>query len=433
MTKCLVSWILRIGGIRDLASAVCVWAGLGGLTSLPAADGLRPRDIVAICGDSITKQGLYSTFIETYLLACQQVKDVHAHQFGLNNETSWDFLTRIDSEVLLFQPTAATLYYGMNDGGYSSVDPRREASYRRATTEIVRKLREAGVRFIVVGSPGAVDTTTFDKNFLTSVSAQEYNAQTLSGLAKIARQVAAEQGVAYADVHGLFSETMAKAKAKHGPGYHVAGADGIHPAANGHLIIAYAFLKALGCDGDIGTISVDLPKNSATATDGHRVLSFTNGAIELESTRYPFCFFGNPSDPNSTRGIIEFLPFNSELNRFRLVVSGTSRMKVTWGETSKTFSANELAKGVNLAAEFLDNPFSEPVKAVENEVRRQQEYETQGMKWHYVPGWAKTLSEEQASVEKLADDVLKKARALEAAARAAVKPVKHTLKIEPLP
>ena len=53
-------------------------------------------------------------------------------------------------------------------------------------------------------------------------------------------------------------------------------------------------------------------------------------------------------------------------------------MKVTWGEASKTFSANELAKGVNLAAEFLDNPFSEPFKAVENAVRRQQEYETQG-------------------------------------------------------
>ena len=135
----------------------------GALASLPGADGLRPGDIVAICGDSITRQGLYSTFIETYLLACQQVRDVHAHQFGVNSERSWDFLARIDSEVLPFQPTAATFCYGMNDGGYSSVDPRREASYRRATTEIVRKLKEAGVRLIVVGSPGAVDSTPSTK------------------------------------------------------------------------------------------------------------------------------------------------------------------------------------------------------------------------------------------------------------------------------
>lgn len=431
MTKSSVSWIFRIRGLRCLASAVFIWAGLGGVPSLPAADGLRPGDIVAICGDSITRQGLYSTFIETYLLACQQVKDVHAHQFGLNNETSWDFLTRIDSEVLPFQPTAATLCYGMNDGGYSSVDPRREASYRQATTGIVRKLREAGVRLIVVGSPGAVDSSTFDKNFLTSISAQEYNTETLSGLAQIARQVAAEQRVSYADVHGLFSEIMARAKAKYGAEYHVAGADGIHPAANGHLVIAYAFLKALGCDGDIGTVSVDLAKQYATATGGHRVLSFNNGTIEIESTRYPFCFFGNPSDPDSTRGIVEFLPFNTELNRFRLVVNGTSRMKVTWGEASKTFSAIELAKGINLAAEFLDNPFSEPFKAVENAVRRQQEYETQGMKsiWHSK----ENLAEDQAALQKLADGVMKKARAFEAAAHHAVKPVKHTLKVEPLP
>ena len=431
MTKSSVSRILRIGGLRCLAGAVFVWAGLVGAPSLPAADGLRPGDVVAICGDSITRQGLYSTFIETYLLACQQVKDVHAHQFGLNSERSWDFLTRIDSEVLPFKPTVATLCYGMNDGGYSSVDPRREASYRRATTEIVRKLKEAGVRLIVVGSPGAVDSSTFDKNFLTRMSAQEYNTETLAGLAKIARQVAAEQRVSYANVHGLFSEIMARAKAKYGAEYHVAGADGIHPAANGHLIIAYAFLKALGCDGDIGTINVDPAKQYATASEGHRVLSFTNGTIEIESTRYAFCFFGEPSDPDGTRGIVEFLPFNTELNRFRLVVNGASPMKVTWGKASKTFSANELAKGVNLAAEFVDNPFSEPFKAVENAVRRQQEYETQGMKniWHskeYLP-------EDQAALRKLADGVVTKARALEAAAHLAVKPVKHTLKVEPLP
>ena len=398
---------------------------------LPAADGLRPGDVVAVCGDSITRQGLYSAFIETYLLACQQVKEVHAHQFGLNNETSWDFLTRMDSEVLPFQPTAATLCYGMNDGGYASVDPRREASFRRATTEIVRKLREARVRLIVVGSPGAVDSSTFEKNFLTTISAQEYNIKTLAGLAKIARQIAAEQRVSYADVHGLFSEIMAKAKAKYGAEYHVAGADGIHPAANGHLVMAYAFLKALGCDGDIGTINVNLAENRATATEGHRVLSFTNRTIEIESTRYPFCFFGDPGDPDSTRGIIEFLPFNTELNRFRLVVTGTSPMKVTWGEASKIFSANELAKGVNLAAEFLDNPFNEPFKAVENAVKRQQEYEMQGMK--SISHSKGNLAQDDEAVRKLAAGVVKKARAFEAAARHSVKPVKHTLIIEALP
>ncbi len=155
----------------------------------------------------------------------------------------------------------------------------------------------------------------------------------MAGLAEIARQVVAEEGITYADVHQTFYATMARAKAEHGPAYHVAGADGVHPAANGHLIIAYAFLKALGCDGEIATIRVDFGQDRATATEGHRVLSVTANAAEIESTRYPFCFYGRPGDPDTARGMIDFLPFNSDLNRFRLVVNGlaTGRFKVTWG------------------------------------------------------------------------------------------------------
>jgi len=412
-----------------------VRTGFGGVISLQAANGLQPGDIVAICGDSITEQRLYSAFIETYLLACQPVKGVHTHQFGLTGETSWDFVTRIESDVLRFHPTVATTFYGMNDGGYSPIDPQRQASYRRGTTQIVQKLKAGGVRFIVIGSPGAVDTDSFNRYALSGINAEEYNTQTLKDLAEIARQVAAEQGVTYADVHGLFSEVMSKAKAKYGPGYHVGGADGVHPAANGHLIVAYAFLKALGCDGDVGTIKVDLAGNRAGASEGHRVLSFTNDAIEIESVRYPFCFYGDPGDPDGTRGILEFLPFNAELNRFRLVVTGvpTSRVKVSWGKASKIFSANELARGVNLAAEFPDNPFSEPFKVVENAVRRQQEYETLGIRnvLNSLLGWVPP--EEQATPERFADRVVKKAHALEAAARAAVEPVKHSLTIERVP
>jgi GDSL-like lipase/acylhydrolase family protein len=134
-----------------------------GPTLLCASDGLQPGDVVAICGDSITEQGLYSALIETYLLACQPVSDVRTHQFGLSGETSWQFLNRIHSDVLPLRPTVATMCYGMNDGGYGSVDPEREMAYRRATTEIVQGLKRGGVRLVVVGSPGAVDTDFFDK------------------------------------------------------------------------------------------------------------------------------------------------------------------------------------------------------------------------------------------------------------------------------
>ena len=108
------------------------------------------------------------------------------------------------------------------------------------------------------------------------------------------------------------------------------------------------------------------------------MLSCDGGKVEIESSRYPFCFSGDPKSTSATTGMIEFIPFNQDLNRFTLVVENApaDKCKVTWGKSSKEFSKEQLAKGINLAAEFIDNPFSEPFRKVDAAVREQQKYET---------------------------------------------------------
>ena len=99
------------------------------------------------------------------------------------------------------------------------------------------------------------------------------------------------------------------------------------------------------------------------------------------------------------------------------------------GKLVKIFRAEELAKGVNLAAEFLDNPFSAPFKAVENAVSKQQQYEALA----FTASW-RSLAEGWRERDSAWDEpTLEKIRELEAAARAAVKPVTHTLTITPVP
>jgi hypothetical protein len=75
---------------------------------------------------------------------------------------------------------------------------------------------------------------------------------------------------------------------------------------------------------------------------------------------------------------LNFIPFNQDLNRYMLIVKGIAgtKAKVTWGNTSKEFSAAELANGVNLAAEFLDNPFCDQFFKVNAAVQEQQAFET---------------------------------------------------------
>lgn len=404
-----------------------------GLMSSGMAAQLQAGDTVAICGDSITEQKEYSVFIEDYLLMCQPAPDLKAHQFGWSGEKTDGFLKRMRTEVLPFGPSVATTCYGMNDGAYAAIDPARQGSYRRNTEAIIKTFRDNGVRFIVIGSPGLVDTYTFDRIPGRNYSAANYN-HTLADLARIAREVATEQGVTYADVYTPMAAVMKAAKAKYGLAYDLAGPDGIHPEADGHLVMAYAFLKALGCSGDIGTITWDAQTGRATATAGHRILSVRKGNLEIESTRYPFCFSGNPADPNSTSGVLEFLPFNEDLNRFRLVVEngGTGAFKVTWGKESKVFSAARLGRGINLAAEFMDNPFVETFGSVDKVVREQQAFETPAVKniLYTLPEWSALLPEEKAVLEQLKTATIRKAEALCRASRAAVVPVKYTIRIE---
>lgn len=390
---------------------------------------LKDGDYVAVIGDSITEQRLYSTFIEDYLLMCKPASDLRVTQFGWSGETAPGFANRMANDCLVFKPTVATTCYGMNDGGYSPMDPGRAKRYADGQRAIVAQLKKAGVRLIVVGSPGVVDADTFRNS---PDAATMYN-KTLAAERDIAKALAEEEGVVFANVFDPMMEAMTKAKAKYGKQYHVAGGDGVHPDRNGQLVMAYAFLKALGCDGNIGTITVDLGADKAEATDGHKVLSAGGGTVEIESTRYPFCFFGDPKSPNSTAGIIEFVPFNQDLNRLTLIVKGAKgdKVTVTWGRGSKEFAAGDLAKGVNLAAEFLDNPFCDAFRKVEAKISQQQGMEVNLVKnlLHNLPAYVQAVPEEKDVFQRVAETLLKKDKDARDASAAAVEPVRHTIKI----
>jgi lysophospholipase L1-like esterase len=407
---------------------------LAGLRILAAEETLRPGDYVAVIGDSITEQRLYSRDIEEYLLMCKPAANLRVTQFGWCGETAPGFAVHMANEILSFPATVATTCFGMNDGGYSPMDPGKKRSYYDGQKSIIAQLKKAGVERIVVGSPGCVDTDTFGNH--SPERAAMYN-KALSQLRDVARQVAEEERVVYADVFDPMMAAMTKAKAKYGREYHLAGGDGIHPDRNGHLVMAYVFLKALGCDGQIGRITFDLAQNRAEATEGHKVRSCAGGQVEIESTKYPFCFYGDPAQPGATRGVIEFIPFNDELNRFQLVVRGigAEKAQVTWGNATKEFTADKLAKGINLAAEFLDNPFSEPFRKVEEQISRQQQMEVRlvmDLMYNLFSEYGRLVPDEQEAIQRIGVGLVKQDQAAQVASTAAVVPVKHTIKVKPI-
>src|SRR5688500_7522840 len=83
----------------------------------PPAKGLllKRGDSLAICGDSITAQKMYSRAIETDLTVCAPELNISVRQYGWSGEQAPGFLARMTNDCLRFEPTVATTCYGMND------------------------------------------------------------------------------------------------------------------------------------------------------------------------------------------------------------------------------------------------------------------------------------------------------------------------------
>ncbi|MEI6562522.1 MAG: SGNH/GDSL hydrolase family protein [Verrucomicrobiota bacterium] len=384
---------------------------------------------IAFTGDSITAQMIYTRFLELYLTACVPQKDLKIMQFGKPSERAGLLVKRMENDIVPFKPDIVTTCYGMNDGRYVPFTPQIGVDYETPMREIVSRFKSSGA-IVVVGSPGTVDTRS--NHFSNGYT------ETLAQLRDIARKIAADNGMPFANVHDPMVETMAKAQAVRGKGFDVCGTDGVHPRDDGHLIMAYAFLKGMGFDGNLATFRVDL-KGEATATEGHKVISAKNGVAELESTRYPFCFAGDGKSPESARSILPFLPFNQELNRFMLVVTnlGAPKAKVAWGNAEKEFSREQLEAGINLAAEFLDNPFSAAFQKINDAVAAKQKLEAVMIRevFPILPTIVSALDDDpevKAQMGTLRERFTAKWNKRNLEVHEAVVPVRHSLRITPV-
>lgn len=411
--------------ILSLLSLVCIATGLRAESILP------PNARVAVIGDSITEQKIYSKYIETYLLACTGRSDIKVCQFGWSGERAGGFAARLENDLAVFNPNVATTCYGMNDGSYRPYAPEVGAEYEKNMRLVIEGMKKAGVKAMAIGSPGGVDPDFFKKN----VTGADYN-DNLSHLRDIAKKLAEENKAPFANVHDTMMSALTKSKAALGKEYGPFGGDGFHPAPAGQLLMAQAFLKALGLDGEIGTITVDM-KGAASASSGHVVKGGQNGSVTLESTKWPFVFDADPKSAGSNRSILPYTSFNEDLNRLTLKVKnlGSAKAKVSWGTQSKEFTSEQLKTGVNLAAEFTKTPFDNDFAALTAAITQKEAFETILIK--NLVTHMRVVAAEAAEDPKVAEALVKLKKKLgdehakqDANVRKYIKPVIHTIKVE---
>lgn len=384
---------------------------------------LKKGDRLAICGDSITEQKQYSALLETYLTACLPELDITCRQYGWSGEAASGFLKRMEDDVLRFQPTIATTCYGMNDFRYVPYDESIATEFRKNQTAVVDAFQEAGCR-VVLGSSGIIDSVPHWVKSATGTQ-QDLNLA-LSRFRNIGIEIAGAEQVAFADLYLPLLIADHAAKQQLGPEFKVSGKDGVHPGWAGQVIMTYGFLKALGVDGDLGSVTYDDTTGQATAANGHELVSVENGRLSLRSTRLPFSPGPGATDKDdSIRAGLALVPFDDQLNRlmFRMTSPKAANYTVTWGDQSRTYTAAQLEAGINLAKDFDNNPLVPAFKKIWDAVNAKQVYETRQIKTLvHGPEGATDLEATFALTEKVRAP-------LEKAIQAAKQPAAHLITV----
>lgn len=338
------------------------------LLSFVFSVGASAEKRLAFIGDSITAGDGYPVMIEIYLRACIGGR-INVRSFAFPGDTALGFNKRMD-EVISWKPTIATIQFGMNDGFYGRYTDWMGNNYKRGMNNAIDALKKIHCK-PYLGTPTVMDPVYGKPNsiYAGKCNAETYN-QTLEKLAGFTEEIAVSQKVPKVELFRLMSEIMEESKKIYGKNYVFTGLDGIHPGANGQLVMAYAFLKSMNMRRKIAEITVDM-EGLVTVSEGHKVISWKNNELVLESTRYPFCH------SLKTEEILPFISFQEDMNRFELkfIRLPKGKYRVSWGAFAKVFSSETLIKGINLADEFRNNPFRPAFEMLYKQIACRQKYE----------------------------------------------------------
>src|SRR5438067_6679979 len=137
----------------SVVAVVALWA-----TPARAADFFfKDGDVVVMIGDSITEQHLYSNYVEMWTTTRFPAWKLTFRNTGIGGDTSGGGNGRFKRDVLRYNPTAMTVDFGMNDGGYQPFNEGRFKAYFNGLQGMADQAKAAKVRAAWV-TPQPLDT-----------------------------------------------------------------------------------------------------------------------------------------------------------------------------------------------------------------------------------------------------------------------------------
>lgn len=199
-------------------------------------------------GDSITDCGRaypvgihaglgdgYVAFVSDLLIACHPNERIRVLNTGISGDRVTDLNARWQTDVLDLQPNWLSVMIGINDvwcqlDTVLGTDRVAMEGYKSVYRELLERTHRT-LDGLVLMSPYVLEPDPNDPM-----------RQQMDAYGRVVRDLSAEFGAEYVDVQRAFDGYMSQRPAS------TLSDDRVHPNKTGHMIIATAFLRAIGLD-----------------------------------------------------------------------------------------------------------------------------------------------------------------------------------------
>lgn len=350
---------LRFGllpaGITVLLAGLFLTLGAGRVRADSKPQAFQRDETVCIVGDSITHGGMYHSHVYLFYVTRFPDSELQLFNCGISGDTAAGACRRLDWDILVHRPAAATVLLGMNDVGLRSygknkTDEKSKAAqqasvekYAANLTNLVEGLRKANVRVTLL------TPTIYEQNADTGTDNYFGSNDGLRKCADEVKKIARRFDLPVVDVHAAM-DAINSAAQKADPNFTLVGRDRVHPGNVGHLVIAHALLKAQEMPSCVSKMILAADSAKIMEQINCKISNMNTSPDELSfdcleaALPFPVSVGAQPA--------LKLVPFEQDLNEELLKVTGLSCGKYTLSIDDLAvgqYDATDLATGINLA------------------------------------------------------------------------------------
>jgi predicted GH43/DUF377 family glycosyl hydrolase/lysophospholipase L1-like esterase len=314
---------------------------------------LRNGDTVVFYGDSITEQNLYNQFVELYTATRFPAMRVRFFGAGVGGDrvtggSGGPIDQRLERDVFSEKPTVVTVMLGMNDGSYRATTDDIESSYTKGYEHLLQSIRDhaPGARITLLG-PSPYDDVNGTPTFPGG-----YNS-VMQHFGDLDNALAQKFGGTFVDLNPPVVAALQKAEALDPRIAKLLVPDRVHPDPLAHWVMAEALLKGWNAPALVSAVTIDARTGKVTETQNATVDHLEMNQASLRWTEVENALPLPLSRSNATQALLfDLSDIEQQLDQEPLRVTGLDAGKYRLSIDDAligTFSAEELAGGINLA------------------------------------------------------------------------------------